>query len=307
MGAVVLLSVHLLFVLLFFVLSYKDIVVNSRLMLALVIFIPVVGAITFIAIDYLLVQVHLKGNIKFSLSGKNIKENEAMSKDNSVSEYSSLRNAGLSNDDAVPLEDALIMEDRKLRRSVMLDVLMDDSKNHSHSAIINKARLNDDVEVVHYATAATIEITTDYENKLAELDKKYKEATDDKRKIVLDEYINVIETYINTGILQGRMLRIHQATYFQLLAERINYLNDIDDYEKLANNYIKMKQYDLAEGVISDMAELWPNSEHTWLTQIRLFSTLKRGKDLHELITRIKKGSFYKSRKLQEVIDFWDY
>ncbi|SER52958.1 hypothetical protein [Lachnobacterium bovis] len=307
MEAVIVLSVHLLFVILFFVLSYKDLVTNSRLMLALVVFIPFVGTITFLVMEYFL-RFHVKkARSIFSFIKDKADKNEIMVKDDNFSDYSTLRSNNISSDDAIPLEDALVMDDRQMRRHVMLDVLMDSSGNHAHSAIINKARLNDDVEVVHYATTATIQITDDFEKKLINLAKKYKEAKGEERFSVLDEYINTLEIYLNTGILQGNNLRIHQETYNQLLAERSNNLNDIEDYEKLANSYIKMGQFNLAEIIINEMVELWPNSEHTWLTQIRFLTTLKRGNELHELITRIKNGSFYKSKKLQEIIEFWDY
>lgn len=290
MGALILLIVHMICMVIFFILSYKDVLKVSRLMLMIVMFVPFAGMIGALLVHY---------ELTHKLSGNKAKDTEAMV-EASISKAVSLKKADAEN--AIPLEDALIMDDRRLRRSVMMDVLMDDSKDYA--SLINKARMNDDVEVVHYATTATIQITKDYEDKLQHCAEDYKRHPHNKEK--LDEYIDVLERYLNSGILQGSMLKIQEETYFQLLAERINFANELEDYVKLANNYMNVGNYDFAENVIGMMEEAWPDSESTWLLQIRYYYDLGMGKNLHKLIARIKNGNFYKSKKLQDVIAFWE-
>ena len=61
----------------------------------------------------------------------------------------------------------------KVRHSLMLDIL---HKNpNEYIAILQKARNSDDTEVTHYATTMMMEIQTEYEKKLQQYEKTYKE------------------------------------------------------------------------------------------------------------------------------------
>ena len=62
------------------------------------------------------------------------------------------------------------MDDPSVRRSVMLDVLMQDTR--SYIPVLNQARMNDDVEVVHYATTAMATLSKEYDIKLQELGRR---------------------------------------------------------------------------------------------------------------------------------------
>ena len=55
----------------------------------------------------------------------------------------------------VPLQEALLMNDASTRRELMMDILYDDVGEYVE--VLKNARMNDDTEVVHYATTAMVE------------------------------------------------------------------------------------------------------------------------------------------------------
>ena len=64
----------------------------------------------------------------------------------------------------VPLQEALLINDASTRRQLIMDILYHDTGEYVD--VLNRARMNDDVEVVHYATTAMVELQKDYEERL---------------------------------------------------------------------------------------------------------------------------------------------
>ncbi len=202
----------------------------------------------------------------------------------------------------VPLEDALIMDDSTVRRSVMLDVLMSDAKGYL--PVINQARMNDDVEVVHYATTAMVELSKEYELKLQEYSTEY--AENPMKEGLLDEYTNFLQQYISSGMIQGQLLEIQRNTYQQLLITKVTISPNIDDYERLVRNYFASRQYMRADIALKTMEQHWPEDERNWLLRFRYYVETGSGQKIKEMIREKKDSGDYYSKDIREVIEFWD-
>ena len=68
----------------------------------------------------------------------------------------------------VPLEEALIVNEPELRRELIMNVLNDNPEEYVE--LLKQARMNEDVEVVHYAITAMVELSKEYDSKLQELE-----------------------------------------------------------------------------------------------------------------------------------------
>ena len=77
-------------------------------------------------------------------------------------------------DDAgvVPLEEALIVNDPAYRRRLMLSMLTEEPD--AYLAQLQAAKLNDDVEVAHYAATAVAQISKESDLKLQQLERAFK-------------------------------------------------------------------------------------------------------------------------------------
>ena len=156
----VLLAVHILIVLIAFFLKRKGIMKIDHLMMVIIVCIPFWGILSAAIISIM---------IRYNRVGRNTKDLEVMH-GNTESEGSLLVEAPESAN-VVPLEDALIMDDSATKRSVMLDVLMSDTNDYL--SVLSQARMNEDVEVVHYATTAMVELSKDYELRLQSYSSEY--------------------------------------------------------------------------------------------------------------------------------------
>ena len=61
----------------------------------------------------------------------------------------------------VPLEEAFLINDAATRRRLMVEILRQDPNQYIQ--LLQQARLNDDIEVTHYASTAMMEVQREYE------------------------------------------------------------------------------------------------------------------------------------------------
>ena len=142
----IMLFLHIFIVIIAFFLMKKRMLKIDRIMFVIIVCIPFWGMLSALIVSFMILTERVGVNNK---NLENMKSSDE-SGDIIVVEAPESENV-------VPLQDALIMDDPSVRRSVMLDVLMSGTK--SYIPVINEARMNDDVEVVHYATTAMVELS----------------------------------------------------------------------------------------------------------------------------------------------------
>lgn len=124
-------------------------------------------------------------------------------------------------DTVVPLEEALLVDSPAQKRKLILSVLTDDPAGYYD--LLQQARMDNDSEVVHYASTALSQITKEADLKLQKLEQRYAAAPDDAA--VLEEYCDYLESYLKDGFVQGRAAEIQSHQLEQLLKKR---LEDLD-------------------------------------------------------------------------------
>ncbi|MFR7751417.1 MAG: hypothetical protein ACLU1W_12110, partial [Collinsella sp.] len=97
-------------------------------------------------------------------------------------------------DGVVPLEEALIVNDPGDRRRLMLSMLTEDPD--AYLAQLQAAKLNDDVEVAHYAATAVAQISKESDLKLQQLERAFKS---DPSSHNLDAYCDFLGAYLDSG------------------------------------------------------------------------------------------------------------
>lgn len=93
----------------------------------------------------------------------------------------------------VPLEEALIVNEPELRRELIMNVLNDNPEEYVE--LLKQARMNEDVEVVHYAITAMVELSKEYDSKLQELERLHQISPEDPE--VMEQYCEFMEEYLS--------------------------------------------------------------------------------------------------------------
>lgn len=200
----------------------------------------------------------------------------------------------------IPLEEALIVNDPADRRRLMLSMLTEEPD--AYLAQLQAAKLNDDVEVAHYAATAVAQISKESDLKLQQLERAFKT---DPSSHNLDSYCDFLGAYLDSGLAEGRVAQIQRQQYARLLARRceredgpvlrIRYATALTDAGKI----------DKAEDIASQLVIDAPDDQGVWMLCLRLAVIRHDGQAVQRVIDAIDKQHVYLNAENRERLSFW--
>lgn len=200
----------------------------------------------------------------------------------------------------VPLEEALIVNDPSDRRRLMLSMLTEDPD--AYLAQLQAAKLNDDVEVAHYAATAVAQISKESDLKLQQLERAFK--TDPSTEN-LDAYCDYLGTYLDSGLAEGRVEQIQRQQYARLLARRCEREDGAALRIRYAAALADAGELDEAEAVITQLVAEVPDDQEAWMLCLRLAVMRRDGEALQQVIDAIDNQHVYLSAENREKLAFW--
>ena len=204
----------------------------------------------------------------------------------------------------IPLEEALLVNSPAQKRKLILSVLTDDPAGYYD--LLQQARMDNDSEVVHYASTALSQITKEADLKLQKLEQRYAAAPDDAA--VLEEYCDYLEGYLKDGFVQGRAAEIQRHQLEQLLKKRMESLGGRRSCTlecRLADVQLSLAEYDRAEKTLDDLTARWPQRETPWVLRLQLAAALRDGAAIQKTLCQIEEKEVYLSAKGRETVRFW--
>ena len=205
-------------------------------------------------------------------------------------------------DDAgvVPLEEALIVNDPAYRRRLMLSMLTEEPD--AYLAQLQAAKLNDDVEVAHYAATAVAQISKESDLKLQQLERAFKT---DPSSHNLDAYCDFLAAYLDSGLAEGRVAQIQRQQYARLLARRCEREDGPALRIRYATALADADEIDKAEDVASQLVIDAPDEQDVWMLCLRLAVIRRDGQAVQRVIDAIEKQHVYLSADNREKLAFW--
>lgn len=200
----------------------------------------------------------------------------------------------------VPLEEALIVNDPSDRRRLMLSMLTEDPD--AYLAQLQAAKLNDDVEVAHYAATAVAQISKESDLKLQQLERAFK--TDPSTEY-LDAYCDYLGEYLASGLAEGRVEQIQRQQYARLLARRCEREDGAALRIRYATALADAGELDEAEAVITQLVAEVPDEQEAWMLCLRLAVMRRDGEALQQVIDAIDNQHVYLSAENREKLAFW--
>ena len=200
----------------------------------------------------------------------------------------------------VPLEEALIVNDPGDRRRLMLSMLTDDPD--AYLVQLQAAKLNDDVEVAHYAATAVAQISKESDLKLQQLERAFK--TDPSTEN-LDAYCDYLGTYLDSGLAEGRVEQIQRQQYARLLARRCEREDGAALRIRYATALADAGELDEAEAVITQLVAEVPDDQEAWMLCLRLAVMRRDGEGVRQVIDAIDNQHVYLSAENREQLAFW--
>ena len=260
-------------------------------MLSLAVFVPVWGPVCVLLIHFQL----FSGTDQVKTVGvEKLRVNEEI--------YKNMFPAMEENDrDVVPLEEALLLNDSSRRRELIMNVLNDNPGEYVE--LLKQARMNEDVEVVHYAITAMVELFKEYDYRLQKIEKKYTNDPDDP--VILEEYCDFLKEYLSQGFMEKQMEQIYRNQYTQLLLKQLEQKVNLHTCVCLMENLMVQRDFFLAEKVLKIMDQNWHRGEEYWIWKIRYLAERKMGKELKQNLQALKEEHIYLSSRGKEALGFW--
>lgn len=203
-------------------------------------------------------------------------------------------------DGVVPLEEALIVNDPGDRRRLMLSMLTEDPD--AYLAQLQAAKLNDDVEVAHYAATAVAQISKESDLKLQQLERAFK--TDPSAQN-LNDYCDYLGTYLASGLAEGRVAQIQRQQYARLLARRCEREDGLALRVRYATALADAGEVDEAEDVAERLVADTPDEQDVWMLCLRLAVLRHDGEMVQRVIDAVDKQHVYLSAENREKLAFW--
>ena len=203
-------------------------------------------------------------------------------------------------DGVVPLEEALIVNDPGDRRRLMLSMLTEDPD--AYLAQLQAAKLNDDVEVAHYAATAVAQISKESDLKLQQLERAFK--TDPSAQN-LNVYCDYLGTYLASGLAEGRVAQIQRQQYARLLARLCEREDGLALRVRYATALADAGEVDEAEDVAERLVADAPDEQDVWMLCLRLAVLRRDGEMVRRVIDAVDKQYVYLSAENREKLAFW--
>ena len=200
----------------------------------------------------------------------------------------------------VPLEEALIVNDPGERRRLMLSMLTEDPD--AYLAQLQVAKLNDDVEVAHYAATAVAQISKESDLKLQQLERAFKP---DPRPQHLDAYCDYLGEYLASGLAEGRVAQIQRQQYARLLARRCEREDTLELRIRYAAVLADANEVAKAESLVDLLVIEAPDEQEVWMLALRLAVIRRDGQAVQHVIDAIDKQQVYVSAANREKLAFW--
>lgn len=200
----------------------------------------------------------------------------------------------------VPLEEALIVNDPSDRRRLMLSMLTEDPD--AYLGQLQAAKLNDDVEVAHYAATAVAQISKESDLKLQQLERAFKT---DPCTENLDAYCDYLGTYLDSGLAEGRVEQIQRQQYARLLARRCEREDGAALRIRYAAALADAGELDEAEAVITQLVAEVPDDQEAWMLCLSLAVMRCDGEAVQQVIDAIDNQHVYLSAENREKLAFW--
>ena len=287
---IILLIIHLLLcVAVFFLIAMGMLKVRMEVM-PLVIFVPLWGVVCVMLIHF---QLLLAGKYSASIGVEKLRINEEI--------YRSFFVPDEDSKGVAPLEDVLLLDEAKTRRKQMMELLNDNPVQYLE--LLRQARMNSDVEVVHYATTAMSELNKEYDLKLQKAEKNYGDNPESPER--LDEYLEVLGDYLDKALAPERIQKIQRQQYAMLLQKRQNQRPELQNGVELERQLLRLGEFEQAENVLKELEQKWPSEQQIWLLKVEYAARQKNGRQIRRILREAEEQHIYFTAQTRESLEFW--
>lgn len=201
----------------------------------------------------------------------------------------------------VPLEEALVINDTGLRRSLMLDILHKNADEYLD--MLKKASLSSDVEVTHYATTTLLEIQSQFEFNIQKSLNEYHKNPEDLT--IMNLYKEDLLKYINSGLIDGSVLMMQRVNLLKVLKVIIEMEPKKEDIFQYIEQLLEVKDYDEAEEALIKYEPICKEEERWYQLYVRYEWELGNKDNIIKILNQMIDKKIYMTKEGKKWFAFW--
>ena len=202
----------------------------------------------------------------------------------------------------VPLEEALIINDRQTRKNLIFETLLEDPMKNIDILLL--ARENNDVDTAHYANTTIAKIQREFQLKVQKLSVEYESDPDNLE--ILNSYIDTLGSFIESGLSEAYLLKRQRIIFAGLIEKKI-VLNgwSKEILRKKIINSLALKDITSAMEANNILRANFPKDEQTWINALQISVVGHDALHLEETIKEINQQNIVWSAAGKEQISTW--
>lgn len=206
------------------------------------------------------------------------------------------------NMEVIPIEDALVLNDEKIKKSLIINVLKSDS--YKYLDFLKEAIRDEDTETSHYAATAVTEVKRKLTLAIQEFKEKYQKNKTDLT--IIKAYADALKKYNDSGLLDKNAYQKNLSTYKDLL-EKIIEMEAADEYlyEEIINCYIILKDFERAIEYCNQYFENFKKSEKPYLLIMKIYFINKNRTKFNKVLRKLRESNIILNRDSLNLIKFW--
>lgn len=206
----------------------------------------------------------------------------------------------------VPLEEALIVSDKKSTRKLLLDVLREDSSSALKSIL--KAVEHEDSEVSHYAASAISDTINEFKVREKQLREKY---IKEKKNIKLcNEYVDYLYGFLSQKILSSAEQRLYCGLFEELIITIEEYLPSRisgELYNRLVCLWLDLGENSKAKIWVEKTLMERENELESYKAALRYYYANKDRTKFLLLMEKLKKSDVLLDHEMLEMVRFFNH
>jgi len=204
--------------------------------------------------------------------------------------------------EAIPLEEAILLNDIKTRRKVVLKTFKEDSTKYLDVLMV--ARHNEDADTTHYATIQISKIQRQFQLDLQKYAQTFEQ--NPNNLVLMNEYIDLLGRFLDSGLPEESILRHQRNVYANLLEQKLSIVpNDHDTLIRKLRNCVAFKNYPVTLEVIELLQKHWPNDEQTWIETLRACVELRDSERCQQTINAMQHTRVAWTKRGRDQVRSW--
>lgn len=249
---------------------------------------PVIGAA--VAIFYMVFKKTVGDRSKETIEAMMYKDEENL-----------LNNYSDSNISIIPIKDALVLNEKSVKRKLIIHAIKDNPQEYVLAA---KEALNDnDTETSHYAASVLSHLASKLPEAVKEDEDNYLRSSKDGEAAV--KYYKSLKAYIDSKIDDNSLIEEYEEKYILLLKELIAKEYEECYYKDLVDILIRRKRYDEAEKYIAIFKNKYRELEDPYIAGLKLAYHMKDFNYLKKELDALKKSDIHIQGENLKLMRYW--